>query len=65
VLYTAMRAVHHHMQNEQKEEWMRLCERAANEQDSQKLLELVKQINQILDEKDKRLKKKAQAQKTD
>jgi len=37
---------------------MQLCELAANEQDSEKLLALVKEITRLLDEKDKRLKSK-------
>ena len=31
--------------------WMTLCEEAANEQDPQRLLELVKEINKLLEEK--------------
>jgi hypothetical protein len=38
-----------------KQEWMELCERAAFEQDSAKLLELVREINDLLEEKHKRL----------
>ena len=34
---------------------MELCERAAFEQDSAKLLELVREINDLLEEKHKRL----------
>jgi len=41
---------------EAREEWVQVCELAANEQDSKKLLALVKQINGLLDEKDQRLK---------
>lgn len=33
----------------QKERWMQLCEQAAAEQDTQKLLQLVKEINQLLE----------------
>ena len=44
------------MMGEAREEWVQLCELAANEQDSEKLLALVKQINRLLDEKDQRLK---------
>ena len=36
----------------QKEQWMRLCELAAVEQDQEKLLTLVKEINRLLDEKE-------------
>jgi len=38
-----------------KERWLRLCEQAAIEQDSTKLLELVKEINRLLAEKEARL----------
>jgi hypothetical protein len=37
------------------EEWMELCERAAFEQDSAKLLELVRKINDLLEAKQKQL----------
>ena len=37
------------------EKWMELCAQAANEQDSQKLMELVKQITALLDAKQERL----------
>lgn len=43
------------MQGPVKERWQILCEQAANEQDPQKLLELVREINQLLDDKQKRL----------
>ncbi|HEY7352403.1 MAG TPA: hypothetical protein VH596_06505 [Terriglobales bacterium] len=36
---------------------MRLCKQAANEQDPEKLMELVKEINRLLEEKELRLKK--------
>ena len=45
------------MQGQVKEEWMRLCELAAVEKDSQKLLKLVAEINRMLDEKEQRLKR--------
>ena len=35
--------------------WKTLCEEAANEQDPQRLIELVKQINDLLEEKQLRL----------
>jgi hypothetical protein len=38
------------------ERWMRLCELAASEQDPDKLLKLVMEINQLLDERESRLK---------
>jgi hypothetical protein len=39
-----------------REKWMELCARAANEQDPDKLMELIKQINQLLEAKERRLK---------
>jgi hypothetical protein len=45
------------MQGNVKEQWMQLCEQAAVEQDAEKLLALVKEINRMLDEKDRRLKR--------
>jgi hypothetical protein len=43
------------MQGPVKERWQILCERAANEQDPQKLMELVREINKLLSEKQTRL----------
>jgi hypothetical protein len=40
---------------EKGEYWRSLCEQAAKEQDSNKLLELVREINQLLQEKELRL----------
>jgi len=34
-----------------KERWMELCEQAAREVDSQKLMSLISEINRMLDEK--------------
>lgn len=48
------------MKGEKKEIWMHLCEQAAVEQDPGKLMELIKQINQLLEEKERRLKGNAQ-----
>ena len=39
-----------------KEQWRRLCEQAAVEQDPARLLELIQEIDRLLGEKDKRLK---------
>ena len=47
------------MKGERKEYWMHLCEQAANEQDPDKLMELVKEINRLLEEKELRLKNKS------
>jgi hypothetical protein len=44
------------MQGEQKEHWMSLCEKAAQEQDPEKLILLVHEITRLLDEKEERLK---------
>jgi RNA polymerase-binding transcription factor DksA len=41
---------------ESKERWMELCEQAANEQDSQKLMALIKEITALLEAKEERLK---------
>ena len=43
------------MQGEKKERWMELAEQVANEQDPKKFDELVKELNQLLSEKDTRL----------
>jgi hypothetical protein len=40
---------------EKKERWMELCELAAVEQDSQKLLALTQEINRLLAEKQERV----------
>jgi hypothetical protein len=44
------------MQGEKRERWMSLCEKAAQEQDPEKLMLLVQEITQLLDEKQERLK---------
>jgi hypothetical protein len=43
------------MEGIKKELWMQLCERAAVEQDPKKLVELVKRIDALLQEKQERL----------
>lgn len=43
-----------------KEEWMKLCEQAAVEQDPEKLLALTRKINRLLREREDGLKKPAQ-----
>jgi len=45
-----------------KERWRELCEQASVEQDPDKLLELVKEINQLLEEKRTRLTDKPKKQ---
>ena len=50
----------------EKAKWMELCEQAANEQDSQKLMELIKQITALLDDKQERLiERDSQSKRTD
>ncbi len=40
-----------------KEQWIRLCEQAHVEQDPARLLELIREIERLLDEKEERLKR--------
>jgi hypothetical protein len=51
------------MQQQTLEEWQNLCEQAAGEGDSKRLLELVRQINEMLDEKRKRAQQPSSAEK--
>jgi hypothetical protein len=44
------------MQGKAKEEWKQVCEQAAIEQDPERLMALVMEINRMLDEKEQRLK---------
>jgi hypothetical protein len=44
---------------EDTERWKKLCEQASIEQDPKKLLELVKEINDLLAKKQNRLDKEA------
>lgn len=41
---------------ENREKWMEICAQAAKEQDPEKLMELISQINQLLEAKERRLK---------
>ena len=50
------------MKGEAKERWMRLCEQAALEQDPEKLMQLVVEINRLLEEKEQRLIRTSQQQ---
>ncbi len=50
------------MKGEKKERWMELCEQAANEQDSEKLIELAREIDRLLEEKKQRLRNKPTGQ---
>ena len=40
--------------DENRERWMQLCEQAANEQDPEKLMKLIAEINLLLEAKQKR-----------
>lgn len=44
------------LMDENREKWMELCERASTEQDPEKLMQLIAQINQLLEAKERRLK---------
>jgi hypothetical protein len=44
------------VQDGNKERWKLLCEQASVEQDPERLRELIKEINRLLDEKSDRLK---------
>lgn len=44
------------MKGETADRWRKLCEQAAVEQDSDRLIELAKEINRLLEEKEERLK---------
>ena len=43
------------MQGEVVDRWRVLCERAATEQDPTRLMELIREINRLLEEKEQRL----------
>ena len=44
------------MKGKNKERWEELCEQAENEQDPEKFLILIEEINRLLEEKEKRLR---------
>lgn len=46
---------------ENREKWMELCARAAQEQDPDKLMELIAEINRLLDAEERTLKGKPPA----
>lgn len=48
------------MKGKVKERWMHLCELAALEQDPEKLMQLVSEINRLLEEKEQRLLRQSQ-----
>ena len=43
------------MHGKVKEGWMQLCEQVAIEHDTERMIELVRELNQMLDEKEQRL----------
>ncbi|MGH9545017.1 MAG: hypothetical protein ACRD23_07355 [Terriglobales bacterium] len=43
---------------DQRERWMQLCEQAASEQDPEKLMALIAEINQLLEAKQRRLRRR-------
>jgi hypothetical protein len=43
------------MQGQKKERWLELCEQVADEQDPKKVMELVKELNDLLEAKERRL----------
>jgi hypothetical protein len=49
------------MKGENKEHWKLLCERAAVEQDPERLMELIHEINRMLDDKERRLQRERPA----
>jgi hypothetical protein len=46
------------MSSEHKQEWMRLCELASKEQDPEKLMELVREITRLLEQREMAIKAK-------
>ena len=44
------------MNERKQEDWLRLCAMAAKEQDPEKLYALVRQINELLEERERKLK---------
>jgi hypothetical protein len=46
------------MEGERKQRWEHLCEQAAKEQDPERLMVLIREINQLLEEKEARLQHK-------
>jgi len=48
---------------EQRERWMQLCEQAATEQDPEKLMALITEINRLLEAKERRLRQNSPAPK--
>jgi hypothetical protein len=48
------------MQGEKRESWEKLCKLAADEQDPNRLIELIEEINRLLEEKEERIKRQQQ-----
>ena len=46
------------MNGENKEQWMRLCELASKEQDPDRLMDLVREITRLLEEREQAVKGK-------
>ena len=46
------------MQEKVKEDWLQLCEQVAIEQNPERMIELIRELNRMLDEKQQRLKRK-------
>lgn len=51
------------MKGERGERWRDLCSQAAEEQDPDRLMELVREINALLEEKEHRLKRERSGEK--
>ena len=52
------------LRGETRERWQRLCEQAADEQDPEVLLKLIQEIDQLLSEKEERLKRQELTKRT-
>jgi hypothetical protein len=48
------------MQDEQQELWLKLCQQAASEQDTEQFMALIHEINVLLSKKEQRLKQQRQ-----
>jgi hypothetical protein len=46
------------MRGEKRERWEQLCKLAADEQDPDRLMKLIEEINRLLEEKEDRLKQR-------
>jgi hypothetical protein len=50
------------MKGETEERWWKLCAKAATEQDANRLMELVREINELLEKKQRRLVQRQEKQ---